>query len=325
MTERRVNVFIFLSHFAKFLQCVGLVRYNPRTALKCPIRTSYMVLLLMYFPIQFFMSILELVPYAKPVIRVARNSDVLKSISGFLMFGCEHLSSFLCILVSLWCYKEKIKVPRTLFLIDDQLFRINIVIRYRLAWFRFKIVAFIFYVFCKFALDCYIFNVYPAADLPNLYFFALLKYSVILVTGSDLCHFLMILHFLRMHFKVINDELVRLAARCERNSVYSGQVLKEVKILYKSHSMLKMLCLSQNKLYGASIHCVISAFLIKILTSSYFVICETLMFYFDCENNILSLSGLTMMYFFVFLDTSEILLYFYILLSIIVSTKDEVR
>lgn len=85
-----------------------------------------------------------------------------------------------------------------------------------------------------------------------------------------------------------------------------------------------MLCRTQNSLYGIIIKFVISSLLMKVITSSHLIFSDTLLFFFDNSNG-LSTSGIATMNIYALYSVLESSMWIYLILNIIVGTKNEVR
>lgn len=314
MPRAQCNAQEFLFHPLNFFQFFGLVRFNPKTRLKSPIKSIFMVALMAYLVIEFAINMFLLVLLRQPFTKV----QFLRTCSDSVFFGSETITAFLSVLMSFLHYKKKLSTVDTLCHVDELMYHIGIRLSYNKGWWKPKIWIVVGGLAFWLIIDIIAFFI---CNREHMTVILCIRYSAGLIYWADICYLLTVLKIIEKHFEKLNQQWIKLTKTFEGDSYYQdGKLTKKIKTLIQVHGLLRKLCTIQSHLYGLQLAFLTISFLTKIVSFTYLVIARDIAYFIDedCESNVIVYNG----YF-----GSSIALYFVLcfsVLHVVVNTRDEV-
>lgn len=137
-----------------------------------------------------------------------------------------------------------------------------------------------------------------------------------------MCYFLVVLQVLKNHFRIINDEVIRITKQCECKLLHDREMVSRMELLIETHSMLRNVCLIHNSFYSLQINILCMSIVTKIVIFSYFLISQCIMY--PKNRNFTGDSPVSLDIYFAITVVEKCYLCFS-LLRIVVETKNEVR
>lgn len=270
MAKNQWNILEFLLYYTKFVQFFGLLRYNPRNTKSCPIRTFYMVFVIICFLSLFLINLYFIFSFKL----LYEKFDLLEVIIFIILYGFEMLSSFSSFIISFFFYKQTIKLQNTLIVIEKLLSQINIKLEYdkRYWWIQISILT-------LYSLLRIIYDIIILYEIPHFLANMSIKHICFIIIGLDLCYFKTVLLVFRNHFKVINDEFIRMKKLYECDSSLNGEFLIKIRVLYETHLILYKLCHTHDALYSTQIIFLYYSTTSKLVTFTYSFISQNVTYF----------------------------------------------
>lgn len=301
---------VVLFPLQSILQFLGLNSFSIHSLQKSSIWQYYSLLLTLYLLFQYSVFTPKLLMSIKrPESNVSMFFTVVTSSFS------EMMAAFFSLFMDWKMCDKKIKIISKLLKIEDNLFLLNMSIKYSKCQWHSRIFCcscLMLFFFISDLLICLKYD--PSRAEATL----ILRYSARFISWIDILYFLAIVKIIHLHFTRINGELAILATLIGRDSM--EEVFLKINIICKMHKSLRKICKIHNHIYGLQFAS-LSIFFISVTTAHlYFIIIYSVYFFVKHEDIFL-----TVIYSYCMSWTLLYYVFYFLILDFINNAVEEVR